>query len=138
MRKGLESRLPFRLCNASASDSSSEMLKRLFGDVEGRRSRPVHCLLGKPHLLDTEGFAVSGGGVLLMRAAKADVRADSDQRWPGRFSSRAFCQRERNSIDIIALLHSLHVPAERGKPGHAIFCKRQLCASLDRDVVVCI
>ena len=42
MRKGLESQLPFRLCNASASDSSSEMLKRLFGDVEGRRNRPVH------------------------------------------------------------------------------------------------
>ena len=80
---------------------------------------------------------MSSSGVLLVRAAKAYVRADSDQRRTVCFTSGVL-ECLRNGFHVIALLHSLHVPAERGEPGHAILGERQLCASLDRDVVVCI
>ena len=48
-----------------------------------RRDRPAVGLLGQPHLLLAERRAVRAGGVLLVRAAVADVRADDDQRRAG-------------------------------------------------------
>ena len=80
---------------------------------------------------------MGGGSILLMRAAKADVRADSDQRRTVCFLSGVLeCQ--RNSFYVIALFHSLHLPAEGGEPSHAILGECQLCASLDGDVVICV
>src|SRR5664280_707018 len=137
MREGWESRLPFHLRSASAGDCFLEMLQRLLGDMEGRRNRPVHCLLGKPHLLHPKSFAVGRGGVLFMGAAKAYVRAYRNQRWsPCLFAG--ICECAGHGFNIITLFNSLYVPAECSEPSHAIFCERQLCASLDRDVVVCI
>ena len=76
-------------------------------------------------------------GVLLVRAAKADVRADGDQRWSiGLLSGVLQCQ--CNSFYVIALFHSLHMPTEGSEPSHAILGECQLCASLDSDVVICV
>src|SRR5436190_1584239 len=70
---------PMRLELLAARHAAPELLERLVGHVEVLVRRPAVALLGQPDLLLAQRGAVGAGGVLLVRRAVGDVRADDDE-----------------------------------------------------------
>ena len=77
---GVHRRLPSRArCRAAIADRV-EFALRIVGDTKGLVFGPTVGALGKPHLVGAEWLAVRLEGVVLVRAAEADVRAGHDER----------------------------------------------------------
>ena len=134
---GVKARLPRRLLRGAFLQAAAEVLERLGRNVERLLARPPIGLLGELDLLLAERRAVRGRGVLLVRAAIADVGADDDQRRPvldrDRLAQRAF---ERVERDL--LLEVLHVPAVRLEPPARVLGEGDRGVALDRDVVAVV
>ena len=114
-----EARLPCRLSGLSARNRFSKMFQGLLGNMERRLYWPTHSFFGQTHLFNAERLPVGRGGVLLVWTPEANVGANRNQGRPlGFFTCVLEC--ECNRFDVVAPLHSLYVPAESGKPRHAI------------------
>jgi hypothetical protein len=111
------------------------MFQSLLGNMERRLYRPTHPLFGQAHLFYSECLSVGCSGVLLVGTPEANVSANGNQGRPsGFFTGLLECECDRS--DVVAPLHSLHVPAESVEPLQTVFGEREFRAAFDGDVVV--
>src|SRR5438309_8909391 len=99
--------------------------------------RPTIRTLGELNLLFTQGFAMSAGGVLLMRSAVADMAFDANQARP---VVDALGARDRVSdpLAIIGIADPLDVPTIGEEPPGDVLAEGECCVALDRDVIAVV
>ena len=134
---GLEALRPLRLRRLPALADPGEQLADLVGDREGLLVGPAEVLLGQLDLLLAQGRAVSGAGVLLVRAAVADVGGQGDEGGP---VCDALCLADRE-LDLLqrGLLRTLvDVPAVGVESLGDLLVEGEVRCALDRDLVVVI
>ncbi len=130
--------VPFRVCLRPAIQGAAPVLQRLLGDVERLVGlRPSEILLGRHDFVGTEGLAMRGGGVLLLRAAVADVRPGDDQRWTRRIGLR-FGDGFVDRVEIVDVRNVQHLPAIRLEPFARVIGVREVGATVDRDAIVIV
>ncbi len=133
----LKASLPLGFPGPASLHRLSETGQNLVGNVEGGLSGPSQVLLGASHLFLAQWCTVGLCCILLARAAVGDVGADHDQRWllrcrlGGLDSGRDGCQ-------VIAVVHSLHVPTVGLEATLHILGEGQIGAAFDGNVVVVV
>ncbi len=105
------------------------------GDEERRLGGPAQVLLGEPQLFFAQRRAVNPGGVLLVRAAVADVGAGDDQRGTGIGLGSA--DGSGDALQVVPV-YVLHVPAVGLEAPASILGEGQVGAALDGDAVVVV
>ena len=103
-------------------DRPPEELDRLGRLVERLVGIPAVGLLDEPDLVRAERRAVRLLGVLLVRAAEADVRPDRDQARP--VVGPGLLDRGRDRLDVVAVLDPRRVPAVGLEPGDDVLATR--------------
>jgi hypothetical protein len=111
--------------------------ERFVGHVERFRARPAKVLLREHHFFGAERFTVRLGGVLLVRAAVADVRARDDERWPFRVGL-CFAEGGLDLVEVIHVVDVQHLPAVRLEALARVVGVGEIGGSVDRDVVVVV
>ena len=135
--EGGERLVPLRLLLTPALDRAAEVLQRLLGNEEGLEAGIAVDLLGQPDLLLAERRSVRAVGVLLVRRAGRDVRADDDQAGAV-LDLLGDAQRLLQAVEPDVLVEVLHVPAVGLVAGADVLGEGELRVALDRDVVVVV
>jgi hypothetical protein len=121
------SRLPFRLHPRPRHLGLAEIRDRFIGQIEFLFRRPSQRLLRRQQLFFAERTSVRGKIVVFLRAAKADVRPDQQQRRPFRIQLRPL-DRVGNFSRIVAVFHVDRLPSIRVEPPANVFRERQIGA----------
>src|SRR5437762_3320072 len=102
--------------------------------AERLEAGPTQLLLGEPHLLFAERGAVGLWGVLLVGTAEGDVGAHDHERRPVGDAPRRG-ERGVERAEVIAVRHTLHVPAVALEPFGDIVRVGQIGFAVDRDAI---
>ncbi len=117
-------------------DRAVEHLGRVVGHVERAVRIPAAGLLGQLHLVRPERRPVRLLGVLLVRAAEADMGADGDDGRPVVGLGGIDGGRDRG--DVVAVLDPLGVPAVGLEAGEHVLAERPRRRAVERDAVVVV
>src|SRR6266568_5721018 len=106
-------------------------------NVERWLERPAVVLLGELDFFLAERGAVRLCRILLVGTSEAYVGPADDQRRPLPFGLRS-TQGAVHRLEVVAVRELLHEPSVRPEALAAVFSKRQLGWTLDRDVIVVV
>ncbi len=130
--------LPFPLLMPTCPPAADlhEVLGNVLGYEEAGFNRPAQLLLGSFEFSLSRRFTMGCGGVLLCGQAVSDVCPGYDQRWAwillGNPKSLV------DSLKVVAILYSQHMPAVSSKPIASVLCESKLCAAVDGDAIIVI
>ena len=132
-----ESLLPYFLLFPAFSRGLTEITESLLRYEERGVKRPTEVLLGRFQLFRPERRTVRRAGILLLRGAEADGRAQTDERRPRRFGLCS-CERPVDRHRVIPVFDGDHMPAGGGEPLVDIFGKTEQCAPRKGDPVIVV
>ncbi len=116
---------------------AAHIVIRLGRHVERWFGRKSHDLLGAPDFLGSERGTVGGGSPLLGRRRIADLCPEDDQM--GTIVRRGgSCQRAVDCSQIVAVVHSSHLPAIGLEPAPDVLSEGKVSGSVDGDVIVVV